>query len=706
MPSPTAPGDHAITGSPVIGSGTRRAAGLLLLTALAPGVALGLLFLSDGLAATSLPGLPDSGSVTRWGLPVVQAVRDASATVAVGVVVLAATCLPTAPGPSAGSGGGSRRVSSTQRLLLKVGAVTAMAWAWSTMAMLIFVYADASGEPVGGEGFWSQAWYFATSFDPGRYLLTGAALAALLATACLMIRRPEGMGFAALVALAGVWPMALGGHATGSLDHNRLVELQLFHLLGVTVWTGGLVGLLVVRRHLGENLGPVVRRYSRLAGWCLLLVALSGISGAALRLPGASALTTSYGAMLAVKVAVLSAVAALGWWQRTRIVRRIESGASSAFARLAFYEVVLLLTGAGAGVALSRTNPPAPETDPSLSNAQALLGTDLPPELGIGEWFTQWKPDLIWLTVALAMTAWYLSAVLRLRARGDGWPLLRTIAWLLGWLLVVWATSGSPGVYGRVLFSMHMVQHMTIATAAPTFLVLGAPITLALRALPRRTDGSLGPREWLQEALRSFLAHLLTLPVVTAGMFVVSLAVFYYSGLFELSLESHTMHVAMVAHFLLTGFLLANCLVGIDPGIHRPMFPLRVVLLMVTFGFHALFSVSLMSSDQVLAPDWFSALQRPWGASLLDDQQFGASLGWALGDYPLAILAGALIVRWVASDRRERRRFDRSEARTGGQVMADYNAYLSRLGKLDGSLEPSRDPAPPPAPESTGERQE
>lgn len=61
MPSRTAPDDHAVTGSPVIGSGTRRAAGLLLLTALAPGVALGLLFLSDGLAATSLPGCRTRG---------------------------------------------------------------------------------------------------------------------------------------------------------------------------------------------------------------------------------------------------------------------------------------------------------------------------------------------------------------------------------------------------------------------------------------------------------------------------------------------------------------------------------------------------------------------------------------------------------------------------------------------------------------------
>lgn len=666
--------------------------GGLLLAAVAPGVALGLLHLSGGLAAAGIPGLPESGILTRWGLPATQAVRDAGAAVAVGVVVLAATCLPGVPGATRGA----RELSSAQRLLMAVGGGAAMLWAWSSVALLTFLYADAAGVPVGGEGFWSQAWYFATDFEAGRYLFAGAVLAGILAATCLMVRRPEGTGFAALVALAAVWPLALGGHATGALNHNRLVELQLFHLLGVTVWTGGLVGLVVARRRLGDAFGTAVRRYSRLAGWCMVLVSISGVAGAALRLPDAASLVSGYGALLGAKVVVLAGLAAAGWRQRARIVRRIETGGSGGFVRLAVLEVALLLAGAGAGVALSRTGPPAPEDAAPLTTAEALLGGDLPPQPGAAEWFTQWRPDLIWLTVSLFMIAWYAGAVLRLRARGEAWPVLRCIAWLLGWLLVVWATSGAPGVYGRVLFSMHMVQHMTVATAAPVFMVLGAPVTLALRTLRRRTDGSLGPREWLQEALRSLPAHLVTLPIVTAAMFVGSLTVFYYSGLFELSLESHTMHVAMVAHFLITGYLLANCLVGVDPGVPRPAFPFRVVLLMATFGIHSFLSVSLMSSNQVLAADWFAALERPWGRPPIDDQRLGATLGWVLGEYPLAILAGALIVRWVGSDRRERRRFDRSEDRTGGRALAEYNAHLARLATM-------QQPAPRPVPPEPGD---
>ena len=52
--------------------------------------------------------------------------------------------------------------------------------------------------------------------------------------------------------------------------------------------------------------------------------------------------------------------------------------------------------------------------------------------------------------------------------------------------------------------------------------------------------------------------------------------------------------------------------------------------------FHAFFSVSLMSSQSILAQSWFSTLGRTWGKNLQDDQYLGASLGWALGDYPLA----------------------------------------------------------------------
>ncbi len=146
-------------------------------------------------------------------------------------------------------------------------------------------------------------------------------------------------------------------------------------------------------------------------------------------------------------------------------------------------------------------------------------------------------------------------------------------------------------------------------------------------------------------------------------------------------LESHTAHLLMTVHFLVAGYLFAECVIGADPGVERPPYPLRALLIMVTFGFHALFSVSLMASDQVLAEGWFALLQRDWGPGLLSDQETGAGLGWVMGEYPLAVMAVALLVSWVRADQRERRRFDRREDRDGGRQLADYNAYLAGLDR-------------------------
>lgn len=123
-----------------------------------------------------------------------------------------------------------------------------------------------------------------------------------------------------------------------------------------------------------------------------------------------------------------------------------------------------------------------------------------------------------------------------------------------------------------MLLSRHMVQHMTIATAAPTFLVLAAPVTLALGALLHRRDGSLWPREWIQEELRSFLAHLVTTPGGDGRDACGELGRLLLQRRVERSLTSHTRHVAMVDPFLVVGFRIAHCPVGIDPGSTRPMF--------------------------------------------------------------------------------------------------------------------------------------
>src|SRR4029450_11891967 len=92
--------------------------------------------------------------------------------------------------------------------------------------------------------------------------------------------------------------------------------------------------------------------------------------------------------------------------------------------------------------------------------------------------------------------------------------------------------------------------------------------------------------------------------------------------------------VLMTAHFLLVGYVFVWSLIGIDPGPSRPTYPFRLILLLVTLGFHAFFGISLMSSGTVLAPDWWHALGQTNDAALLTDQQAGGGPGGGGGGRP------------------------------------------------------------------------
>lgn len=651
-----------------------RRVGLALLFLLPPASAVGLLALSGAVPQTVGYGLPDPGALTRWGLPISRAVRDLSAALTIGTLVLASTAIPGRPERRS-------RTSGAQSRMLMILAVSASVWAWATGAELVLTYSDVAGIPVGFFTVGALA-SFVTDFDLGRSLFVSLAIAAAVAFYSLVVRTVSGVGLLTLLALAGLWPLALTGH-TSETDHELGVNAQALHLVAGAIWVGGLFALLLMRRALGGDFSSAMRRYSRLAGWCYAGVAISGLVMAWTRVRGAAltaeTLTTAYGALLLVKVAALVVLGFIGWWHRRRLVPRLDSPkAVSALFRLVAGELVVMGVAFGAGVALGRTPPPGGAEEPA-STAEALTGEPMPPPLGAAEWFTQWSVDTFWAPVAFVAITLYLLGVRRLARRGVRWSLGRTIAWVTGWLGVFWATSGSPGAYGEVLFSMHMVQHMTIATAAPAFLVLGAPITLALRALISRQDGSRGPREWLLTAVHSRPMRVVSHPLVAGAMFIGGLMAFYYSPLFELSLSTHTFHLLMTAHFLITGYLFANAICGVDPGTRRPPYPLRMVLLMVAFAYHAFFSISLMASDRILAEQWFSAFGRDWGRSLQDDQYLGASIGWALGDYPIAILGMALIVDWVRHDRREQTRLDRRADRDGDRDLEAYNEHLDRL---------------------------
>jgi putative copper resistance protein D len=314
----------------------------------------------------------------------------------------------------------------------------------------------------------------------------------------------------------------------------------------------------------------------------------------------------------------------------------------------------------------------------------------MPPPPTLGRLLLDWSVEPVPL-IALALAAvLYVGAVAKLQRRGDSWSPGRTVAWLGGLLVIAYATCGGVASYDHALFSAHAFQHMLLATVAPIPLALGAPVTLALRALPPR------PRRGLLWLLHTPVAKVLSFPLVGFVVLVVSMYGLYFTSLYGLSLRNDLVHDAIHGHFLAAGCLFFWPIIGIDPLPGRLPHWGRLMLLFLTFPLHALLALAIMNYSEVFALDYYLAHPRPWGTSLLTDQHNGGGLMWAAGELVGAVVFVALFAQWSRADERQAKRADRRADRTGGDgdELDAYNAYLARLAA-------PRGPTPAAAPAST-----
>jgi cytochrome c oxidase assembly factor CtaG/putative copper export protein len=636
-------------------------------------VAAAALWTGGAIDARSLPGLPDAGTVTPWALPLFRVLGDLAAALTVGCLLAAAFAVPGRLDER-----GRRRVSPHGYRWLRAATVGAAVWAVSAVGALVYTLSDILGRPVSLVATPTSLWSFATTIAQGRALLLVVAGALLLAVLARSVLSPTSAAVLAVLGIATALPPVFAGHAASAGNHQFAVSTMLLHVTGVLIWTGGLAALLLGSRLPTPDLSAAAHRYSRAALWCFAAVALSGVANAWIRLPSpGDVIGTSYGRLVLVKTAALLALGAIGWLHRGRTLPALAAGRRAAFRRLAAVEVLLMAATIGIAVGLSRT--PTPYAGPAEDPTTELLGYPMPGPVSLRALLTDWLVEPLYATVAVVAIAVYLAGVRRLQQRGDRWPALRTTTWVLGWLVVLVVSSSGLARYGPVLFSIHMIQHMALTMLAPVLLVLGGPITLALRTLRPSADPALrGPREWLLAITHSRAASLLTHPLVALGIYVSSLYAMYFTGVYELTLRSHLAHLLMYAHFLFAGSLFFWILIGVDPAPRQLPYPARIPLLFASMVFHAFFGVAIMQGQAVIAADWYSALHRPWGGTPLADQSVGGGIAWAFGEIPSLLIMGALFFQWARSDEREQRRYDRAadraEARTAARAAAPVSA--------------------------------
>ena len=139
------------------------------------------------------------------------------------------------------------------------------------------------------------------------------ALALVLAGGTSRALRAASLGLALAIALT----TTLTGHAADWGDLTLSAGIDWVHVVATTAWTGGLIALaLAVLREARQwppgVLGGCMRRFSRLARFCVTAVVATGLYNAWVQLPGPAALvTTIYGRALAVKLVL---VLGLLWW--------------------------------------------------------------------------------------------------------------------------------------------------------------------------------------------------------------------------------------------------------------------------------------------------------------------------------------------------------------------------------------------------------
>ncbi|WP_346769276.1 cytochrome c oxidase assembly protein [Planctomonas sp. JC2975] len=619
--------------------------------------------------AASAPALLDPGPVVRWGLPVANLFVNLSAAGMIGALIMA--CFALSP----------EKPEYDRAMDAAAGSAAIMTVASAVTGVL--TYLDVTGSALSlDQQFSDGISQFATQIAIGQVWLAITLIAAVTTVLCFAVRNHTAVAFVAIVALCSLIPMALSGHSAGTAGHDQAITSLGLHLVFAAIWLGGLLTIVLIRKSLsGDRLVAVLERFSTLAIVSFVVVAFSGVINADLRIGTLENLLTSYGVLVLVKALALVVLGLFGLLQRRYLIGRLKrTGSKGPFWWLVSCELAFMGIASGVAAALARTATPVADVPVSQPTpAEVLTGEPLPAPATLAHYLFGINIDPLWLIGCCFALFFYIAGVVRLRRRGDRWPIGRTIAWVAGIILLLWVTNGGINVYEKYLFSSHMLAHMLLTMAVPVLLVPGAPVTLALRAIVKRTDGSRGGREWILLVVHSKIAAFLTHPITAAVLFAGSLWVFYYSSLFSWATTDHIGHEWMIVHFLITGYLFAQSLIGIDPVPYRFPYPLRLVLLLGTMAFHAFFGLSIITANGLFLADWYGAMGRTWGVTPMADQQLAGGIAWSIGEIPTVVLAILVAIQWSRSDAKETKRRDRQADRTGDAELAAYNAMLQRM---------------------------
>ena len=567
--------------------------------------------------------------------------------------------------------------------LRNIGRVLAGVWFLTSGFQIILTLANILGTSLGSALEPTTLSSFVRQIDLGRFLAFQTLLAGVVFICLGFIRRVLPATILLGISLLALVAPVFQSHSAASGSHSLAIGSLVVHVVALSLWVGGVFALVLLN---DVDRKVALPRFSQLALWAAIAVVGSGLINAWTRLNFASAWSSSYARIVIAKSLLTLILLVIGYRNRKSLAKSDKTG-WNLLSRVILVEALIMGAVVALGSWLSGTRPPVGEEQP-FSAALSIVGYPTPEAPNFMRILTLYNPDALIIGVLIIIVALYIKGVVILKKRGDSWPVGRTISFALGVAVLDFATSGGLGVYALFSFEYHMIAHMVIGMVAPIGLVLGAPITLALRTLPQgRTPEELGVRGMLIALLHSRYSIVLTNPITALALFDGSLFVLYFTDLFGNLMQSHAGHLFMNVHFLLAGYLFFYVIIGIDPNPRKIPHLFRIVILFAAMSIHAFFAIALLSTTTLIDKGFYGSLNTPWLGDLLADQHAAGSIAWGMGEVPIILALIATFIQWMRDDSREAKRIDRNEARMAAtgepDELAQYNKYLSQLQSRD-----------------------
>jgi putative copper resistance protein D len=552
---------------------------------------------------------------------------------------------------------------------------SSLAWVITSTLLIAVDAGDSNGQPLtkvltpGALGYLVQS-----SYMPGAWIVV-ACIALTILILANFVNGWMTTVFLAAIAAVGVLAPVLVAQVLVGPNHDFAGDSAMFAAPAGAIVLGGTVALWIRWMRFGKPGAPTLRRLRVLvvAGTATWVGGMAIIW--AVQLAGSALLASVTGWWFLIEVVgVLVATLLLVPWR--------PRGGHPAYERFSLWRVTGLVATWISVVGLDevRTRTPPPVFFVKTSEQQLFLGYNVNTPLTPASLVLDGRVNILFLVISLVGIIAYAAAAIRLHRRGDKWPVGRTVAWMLGWVVVIVTTCSGIGPYSSASFAVHMGLHMSLNMLGPLLLVLGGPITLFLRATSaHRRDAFAGPHEWLTTMMRSPLLRFTYNPVYVLAVFVGSYYVIYLTPFFGWAMRYHWAHQGMTLHYLAIGYIFYALVIGVDSPPRPLPYIGKLGLVLAAMPFHAFFGVIVMTSKTVLAKLYYQYLDVSWIGSLSHQQYVAGGIAWAAGELPLVVVVIALVTQWSRQDARQAKREDRAADAGLDDSYEQYNAMLQQL---------------------------